>query len=126
MPRSCLDSVLTAPVGVGGVTPLSCLGSTLGCIRSAGIGVVDLDWPGVVYVLACIHERKNQGNTQYVICNTVTIKIGISGLHWIIFKSQHYMYGVFWSRLCTKTAHGQVSYHVSVRITYFMKHTNHI
>ena len=40
------------------MTPLSCLGSTLGCIRSAGAGVVDLDWPGVVYVLACVQATK--------------------------------------------------------------------
>lgn len=61
MPRSCLGSVLTTPMGGGGVTPLSCLGSTLGCIRSPGTGVVDLDWPGVVYVLACIKPTRSKG-----------------------------------------------------------------
>lgn len=61
MPRSCLGSVLTTPMGGGGVTPLSCLGSTVGCIGSPGTGVVDLDWPGVVNVLACIKPSRNKG-----------------------------------------------------------------
>lgn len=63
MPRSCLGSVLTTPMWGGGVTPLSCLGSTLGCIRSPGTGVVDLDWPGVGYVLACIKPTMSNGDT---------------------------------------------------------------
>ena len=49
-------------MGGGGVTPLSCLGSTLGCIRSAGMGVVVLDWPGGVYVLACMTELSSEGD----------------------------------------------------------------
>ena len=67
-------------MGGGGVTPLSCLGSTLGCIRSAGAGVVDLDWPGVVYVLACIQGitvRMDNGvgfqGFSYISCTSLYI-----------------------------------------------------
>ena len=45
--RSCLSSGLTTPIMGGGVIPLSCLGSALGCTRlagaGAGAGVVALD-----------------------------------------------------------------------------------